>query len=287
MDTKQLVVLVLQISIILTVLGFGLKATVGDLLYVVRRPSLLGRSLLAMLILVPILAVLLVRLFGFRPEVEIALVALSISPIPPLLPKREAKAGGQAAYGLGLMALFGLLSIVVVPASLALLGQAFGLPLGMSPSMIAGVMMKMVLIPLAVGVAIRAVAPSVADRLARPVGILATVLLVLGALPLLVVVGPALWGLIGDGTVLAIMMFVIGGLAIGHWLGGPEPGHAVVLALSSACRHPALALAIASANFPEQRFGGTIVLYLIINTLVGIPYLAWQKKRDPLAPLPG
>ena len=47
MDLKQLVVLALQISIIATVFGFGLKATIADLLYLVHRPGLLARSLLA------------------------------------------------------------------------------------------------------------------------------------------------------------------------------------------------------------------------------------------------
>jgi hypothetical protein len=37
----------------------------------------------------------------------------------------------------------------------------------------------------------------------------------------------------------------------------------MVLGMSCACRHPAIAFAIASANFPDQRFGGAILLYLI------------------------
>ena len=43
MDLKQIVVLVLQVSIVCTVLGFALKATFADLLYLFRRPGLLAR----------------------------------------------------------------------------------------------------------------------------------------------------------------------------------------------------------------------------------------------------
>jgi BASS family bile acid:Na+ symporter len=53
----------------------------------------------------------------------------------------------------------------------------------------------------------------------------------------------------------------------------------VVLGLSTACRHPAIAYAIASANFPEERFGGAIILYLLLSTLVGIPYVKWNRRR--------
>ena len=69
MDLQQIVVLVLQISIIAMVFGFGLKATPDDLLYLWRRPGLLLRSLVAMLVVMPIVAVFLVWTFDFpRPS---------------------------------------------------------------------------------------------------------------------------------------------------------------------------------------------------------------------------
>ena len=70
MDLKQLVVLALQVSVVCTVVGFGLRTTVHDLLYLVRRPGLLARSFLAMFVIMPVVAVLLARLFDFRPTVE-------------------------------------------------------------------------------------------------------------------------------------------------------------------------------------------------------------------------
>ena len=89
----------------------------------------------------------------------------------------------------------------------------------------------------------------------------------------------AMWALVGQGTILAIVIFTVAGLGIGHLLGGPDPHHAVVLALSTACRHPAIALAVASTNFPNERFGALILLYLLVNALAGIPYVMWQRRR--------
>src|SRR5262245_30675485 len=108
MDLKQIVMLALQVSILLTVFGFGLRATVDDLLYLVRRPGLFVRAILAVFVIMPIVAVLLARMFNF-PTVKIALVALAISPVPPILPTKETKAGGHAAFALGLMAWLSLL----------------------------------------------------------------------------------------------------------------------------------------------------------------------------------
>ncbi len=43
MTGQQIVLLVVQVSIFLTVFGFGLQATRDDLLYLVRRPGMLVR----------------------------------------------------------------------------------------------------------------------------------------------------------------------------------------------------------------------------------------------------
>jgi BASS family bile acid:Na+ symporter len=89
----------------------------------------------------------------------------------------------------------------------------------------------------------------------------------------------ALWAAVGDGTLIALVVFVAIGLLVGHLLGGPDPDHSVVLALSTASRHPAIALSIASANFPDERFGGTILLYLLVGALAAMPYLSWRRRR--------
>ncbi|MCU1532547.1 MAG: hypothetical protein JWO49_2118, partial [Arthrobacter sp.] len=48
MDPAELVKLALQVSIMLTVFGFGLGATVEDVLYLVRHPRMLVISLVSM-----------------------------------------------------------------------------------------------------------------------------------------------------------------------------------------------------------------------------------------------
>src|SRR5215471_9944965 len=85
--------------------------------------------------------------------------------------------------------------------------------------------------------------------------------------------------LVGHGTVVAIGAFSLAGLAAGHLLGGPDPDDCAVLALATASRHPGVALAIASANFPGQTLvPAAILLYLVVSALVSIPYLAWRLR---------
>jgi len=279
MDLKQLVVLALQVSIVAIVFSFGLKSTLDDLLYLWRRPGLLLRSLLAVLVIMPVLAVLLTRLFDLRDSVEVALIALAISPMPPLLPKKEVQAGGRKSYALALMVTMAALAIVVCPLAVELLGTYAGRSFGVAPGAIARIVLVTVVLPTLLGMAVRTWLPGLAERLAPLVGRAATVLLALAVLMLLAGAWRALWAAVGDGTLIALVVFVAIGLLVGHLLGGPDPDHSVVLALSTASRHPAIALSIASANFPDERFGGTILLYLIVGAVAAMPYLSWRRRR--------
>lgn len=279
MELKQLVVLALKVSIVCTVFGFGLRTTFEDLLYLVRRPGLLLRSLIAVFLIMPLLAIGLDLMFHFRPTLEIVLVALAFSPVPPILPQKETKMGGSASYGLGLMAILSIVSIVAVPMSVTLLGWFLGRPFAMAPGAIARIALTAAILPLVAGAAVRALAPGIADRIKGPVDLAARVLLPLSALVLLAASWQAIWAAVGDGTIYAMVAFVGLGLIVGHLMGGPDPEHSIVLALSTACRHPAIALSIAAANFPNERFAGTILLYLIVSAIVGIPYIAWQRRQ--------
>ena len=279
MTPQQLVMLALQISILLTVFGFGLHARANDMLYLVRQPGLLARSLLAMFVVMPVVAYTMAMTLNFAPTVQIALVALAISPVPPLLPRKEDKAGGHTSYALGLMVTTALLSIVLVPATIEILSLVTGRRLTVATGAIVGVVLKAIVLPLVAGMAVRAVLPGVAERLVKNVTLVAKLLLPVAGLALLAGTAGAVWDLVGNGTVLAIVVFTLVGLAVGHLLGGPHPDDSVVLALSTACRHPAIALGIAAANHPDLRFGATLVLTLIVSATVTAVYVIWRRRQ--------
>ncbi|WP_047489086.1 bile acid:sodium symporter family protein [Terriglobus sp. TAA 43] len=285
MTTQTIIVLALKVSIMLTVFGFGLEADHKDILYVFRRPGLLARSLTSMFLVMPIFALLFTHFVSLNPPVVIALITLSISPVPPILPKRVKKAGGLTPFGLGLMVTAASLSIVYIPAAVYLLGKYFGRPFAMGLIPVAKLVGISILLPLALGMLVRVWAPNLAGRLTRPAIRIGGIILILGALCLLTVALPAVWSLIGNGTILAFLCFVAVGLAAGHILGGPDPEQRVSLALCTACRHPALALAIAMTNIPKEHLVlAAIVLYLLLNIVFTIPYVAWQRKKRIGAP---
>ena len=279
MHLASLIQLALQVSILLNVFALGLSATLADTTYLFRRPVQLGKALLSMNVVMPVFAVLMVKVFDLHPALKITLVALSVSPVPPLFSKKALKAGGKGSYTIGLFVAVSLLAIVVVPAALELLQSIFTVPLGISPGAIALVVLTTALAPLAVGIAVHRLAPGFAEKIAPPLALVATLMLLASFLPILFTAFPVITSLIGNGTIVALVAFVVVGLAAGHLLGGPDAEDRTVLALSTASRHPAIAMAIAHANFPEQKLAmAAVLLYLIVDGIVALPYLNWTKR---------
>jgi len=282
MNLAELIVLALKTSIVLIQFGLGLEATREDVTYLFKRPVLLLKSLFSMNVAMPLFVVVLVLAFkGLHPAVKVALVTLAVAPIPPILPKKAVKVGGKPSYALGLLVAAGLFSIVFIPLAMELLAVVFQIPLQMSPLAVAPLVLIGVLVPLGAGIAVHRFAPGLAERLAKPVSLVATLLLVGALLPMLFAARQAIASLIGNGTLTAIAAFVLAGITLGHVLGGPEAANRAVLALSTASRHPGVALAIADANFPQQRklILAALLLYLIVNAIVTIPYQISMKRR--------
>ena len=67
--------------------------------------------------------------------------------------------------------------------------------------------------------------------------------------------------------------------AAGHALGGPSREERAVLALTTACRHPAIAIAVAGANFPHERLvPAAVLLYLLVNVLLSAGYILLLRQ---------
>jgi bile acid:Na+ symporter, BASS family len=280
MTLVAFILLVLKISIVLSVLAIGLKATPSDATFLFRKPAYLTRAVLAMYVIMPIVALLIAISFNLNPAVKIALVVLSVSPIPPILPNKSFKAGGTENYTIGVLADTSLLAIIFIPLILKVFERLTQIPLGMSAISIASKVLATIIVPLVIGIAINKFLPNIAERVARPLSLIATVLLVLSFLPVLFGALRAVVSLVGDGTLISMAVFAFMGIVIGHFLGGPETENRPVLALATATRHPAIAIAIAHVNFPDQKQTvPAVLLYLLVSAIMAVPYLNWIKTK--------
>ena len=279
MTAQSLILLALKASIVLSVFAIGLVSRVDDTLFLLRQPKLLLRSVVAINVVMPIVAAAMAWIFDLPEAVEMALVALAVSPVPPLLPKKQVKAHGEPSYAIGLLVGAALVAILFVPLAVELVGFVFQLPVHMNPWPVAKLVFATVLAPLIAGVLARRLMPALAARFAQPVGQIANIVLGLCFLAVLVTAWPAIAGLLGSGAFCAVAGFVAIGLAAGHGLGGPDPQDRTVLALAAATRHPGVAMAITTANFPGYKeVLPAFLLYLVVGAVLAIPYVMWRKR---------
>jgi BASS family bile acid:Na+ symporter len=282
MSVQAIVILVAQLSIFLTVFAVALDARIEETLFLFRHPAKLVRSLTAMSLIMPLFVMVLVLLFPMAPVVKVSLAALSVSPVPPVLPGKLFRLGGSKSYVMSLFGTAALLAIVLVPVIVEIFGHVFGVETRTDLGKIAGAVLSSVLLPLAGGIAVRRYRPRIADAIVRPCSLAGAALLAMIVVLLLIVMWPLIASLAGTGAIWAFVLFAAAGLAVGHLMGGPEPEDRTVLAFATASRHPGVAAAIAAANFHDARLAAAaIVLYVLVSLIVSVPYTFWRKRRTP------
>jgi BASS family bile acid:Na+ symporter len=286
MSLARLIPLLLQASLAAVVIALALRSQPGDMTYLLRRPGKLLRSMFAMFVIMPVLTALIVSAFHLKLAVEAALVLLAVSPVPPILPGQQTKAGGSLSYALGLLMFSAVLAIVTVPLSVWLIGKVLGRETIVPFAMVAKTVVVSVIGPLLVGVVVKRLAPAAAEKIAGPLAKVGTLLLLLAFLPVLVTMWGAIVKQVGDFTLVAIVVITGLGLLVGHLLGGPAPEDRPVLGLATACRHPGVAMTIASAiAAPENKplVSSAVMLCVLVAPLVTVPYTKWRAKRAAAA----
>ncbi|MGH6964033.1 MAG: hypothetical protein ACREE0_06090, partial [Phenylobacterium sp.] len=213
-------------------------------------------------------------------------VLMSIAPVPPLVPGQQLGIGARKQYAYGIYVAMALLTVIVVPIALAVAARVFAREDSISFMTMAKTVVTGVLIPLAIGMIVRRLAPAFAARAMPWLYKLSMLLVLLVFLPIVISIWPALTQLIGNGTLLGMALVVVLALAGGHLLGGPELEDRATLAIASSVRHPGIAMMLANANFADKRVTAAVLLFLLVGLIVGIPYKRWIKRSmaQPTAP---
>jgi BASS family bile acid:Na+ symporter len=274
------IILAIKASIVMMVFALGMQSSFRDAIWLFHTPWLLLRSLFSISIVMPTFVVAVAMWLEIHPSIKLALVALALSPVPPVLPLKQGRAGGDPHYAIGLLSCAALFAIVMVPLSVELVGAVAGRDLSIAWTSVAGPMAVSVLAPLVAGMGAHRLAPAFADRYSRPLSRLAFVLLIAAILPLLFIEFPLLIQMTGNGTLLALALFSLFGLLVGHGLGGPDEDKRTVLALATASRHPGVAFAIANiAAAADKSALAVIIWHLVVSAIVALPYVRWRAYQ--------
>jgi len=271
---KMLVPLPVTLSLALLIMSLAMASTRGQFLYVLKRPGLLLRAVIAVDIIPPLAAVAVIPLFpALSLASKTAILLMAISPVPPLVPGKAMKSGARPEYIYGLQLAMGLGAIITVPLLGLLIAHHYATPMIFPVDIVARNVLIGLALPILIGLALnRWIAQQFAVRAAPAVNSVATIMLAVAAIPIAILFWPNMMDLIGDGTVWAIALVVIISVLGGHILGGEVRSDRPALAFAAGTRHPGIALALAGANHADPAAAAAILLFLIVGLIATIPY---------------
>ncbi|MCP4166858.1 MAG: bile acid:sodium symporter family protein [Chloroflexi bacterium] len=254
------------VFVITSMLAMGLNLTVKQIVEPLRNTRLVILALVANFVLIPILAYLILAVIKLDQGLATGLILMATAAGAPFLPKLAQAAKGNMAFSVGLMVLLMIVTIVYMPLVLPLLLQG----VEVNPLEIARSLIIMMLIPLAIGLFVKARYESIAESLQPHMSQTSTVAIAILMVTGLVLNWQAIVGVLGTGTIIAIAVFLLGALAIGYFLGGKDAGIRSVLGLGTAQRNLAAALVVAAQNFADDP---NVITMILVAGLVGLVLL--------------
>jgi predicted Na+-dependent transporter len=271
--------------VVTSMLAMGLSLTTTEIIQPLKNVRLVILALLANFGLVPLLAYVITRMIPLEQSLQIGLIVLATAAGAPFLPKLVQGAKGNIAFGVGLMILLMVVTVIYIPVVLPLLLSG----VDVNPWDIVSSLIVTMLVPLALGLLMKSHSPQAAERW-QPVmnkisGLAILILLVVG----LGMNVSNILSLIGTGGFLALLLFIFGSLLIGMVMGGRDLAVRNVMGLGTAQRNVSAAIVVAAQNFSGTNVMVLILVAAILLLLILLPTakrlgtLSQAAARQPVA----
>ncbi|MFO7922370.1 MAG: bile acid:sodium symporter family protein [Bacteroidales bacterium] len=183
METNYLTDIMLPLSLAVIMLGMGLSLVPNDFKRVVLYPKAASIGILNQIIILPLVGFLLLWLFGLKsPELAVGIMILAACPGGPTSNLISHISRGDTALSITLTAISSLVAVITIPliVNLALsffMQQGEYIPLPVFDTIIK--LTLITLLPVSIGMMIRAKAVKFAGKMNKPVKIVSGILLFL------------------------------------------------------------------------------------------------------------
>ena len=263
--------------VVSSMLAVGLSLTVREIVTPLRNGKLLTLAVLANFVLMPLAAILIARVLQLEQPLGVALLILGAAAGAPFLPKLASVAEGNLAFSVGLMVLLMVLTVGYMPVVMPLLLQG----VEVDPMQIARSLVLLMLLPLLFGLVVRAQAATVAGRVVPWLNRLSSASLVLMMVLMVVTNARSIVSLFGTRGILASVVFLLVGVAVGWLLGGSAREMKSVLALGTAQRNIAAALVVGGQNFDDPMVVVMVTVVAIVGLGLLMPLARQLSKSTP------
>lgn len=262
-----------------SMLAMGLSLTVTQIIQPLKNIRLVILALIANFIVAPALVYGIIAIIPVSEGQRIGLILLGTAAGAPFLPKLAQTARGNLAFAVGLMVMLMVVTVVFLPLVLPLLLTG----VEVNPLDIAASLIITMLIPLAIGLLVKARYSDTAQHL-QPIFAQASntsLMLMMGILLMLNVRN--ILAVIGTGTIIAGVIFIVASFAVGYLFGGSGGDTKGVMGLGTGQRNISAALVVAGQNFTDPDVLITLIVVALIGLLILMPIGAELGKRKATA----
>jgi predicted Na+-dependent transporter len=276
--------IVLDISVAVFIAGVlftaGLEVTFEQVLTPLKNRSVVGRALLANIVLAPLTVYAMSVVFPLERPFMIGVLLYGFSSGAPYTPKLVSAAAGDVPTSIGLTILLTILTILYMPIVLPFLVP--GTEIGIWE--IAKPLLLQMFVPLVIGLGIRHFRAEVAAKALRPANVIVNLSLAVFVVLALVLHHEELLATAGTGTVTSAVALTLVTFGLGYALGTNGQKSKVTLGLVTTARNIGAAATIATANFGDDpRVLITIAVCMFVVFMLAFPIakLYFNKRLSP------
>ena len=282
MESSIITTLLLPIALGIVMLGLGLSLTVADFARVVRYPKAVLIGLFIQTVVLVAGAYVIARLAALPPELAVGLMLLAASPGGATANIYSHLAHGDVALNITLTAINSLLALVTLPlivdaALVHFLGQDQYVP---PPTRKVIEVAAIIVLPVLIGMALRAGLPKVAAALEKPIRLFAVLVLVAVIGAAIVAEWERLPGFIAA-VGAACLAFNLLSMAIGYglprWLDLPR-SQAIAISMEIGIHNGTLAIFIALTVLQNATMSVPAAVYSIIMFVTAGAFTFWLNR---------
>lgn len=271
MDTGTII---LAISLVIIMFGMGLSLVKDDFVRLFQHPKAIIVGLLNQIILLPIIAYVLVSLFGVGPDIAIGVMILAACPGGPTSNLITYLAKGDAGLSISLTTANSLITIFTIPFVIDFaLGQFLNaeemIQIDKLQTLIQ--IFAIVVIPVSLGMLIKKAKPAFADAMSKPVKIASGIVLLLVIVALVLKKKEDLIPYLQQAglTTLALNLATMTIGFITAKLARLNLAQSITISIESGIQNGTMAIAIASGILMNDNYAIAPAVYSLIMFLTG------------------
>jgi len=275
------VVLPLALAFIMFTLGLGLSFS--DFIKVAKNPKNLLIGLISQLIFLPVVALVIVKIWPLQPELAIGLILIAAAPGGVTSNILTSFAKGDVALSISLTAIMSLLSVISVPIVLGIsMGLISDKTLGsISLTGIALSMFFIVTLPVLLGVIFRASLSYITKIIEKPAKLLSTLLFVLVLIGAIVAERENIIEYFAQTGLVVLLLNILMMVIAFYWAKAFRTGTAQQKAISLECglQNGTLAIFVGTSVFGGGLYIIPAATYSLTMYLTSLIFIYFIKNR--------